>query len=278
MTNIISHAFAVVGLFVMGFGLLMLYGGFQNYRKLRLLVTSRVTPIRDLGVGLVHILGKAVGDNRLTSPLTRQPCFYYQVLVDHMPVKNQQTMCLRHTDHTKFYLQDASGKVLVDLHQAQLDVTQTFRAEIGPTAVFGPRRANVLSDRELCDYLARTNLQIQTELANTEGNVSLLPAEFSALDGRSHLSFTETCILADGEYNVLGTCLENPNPGGGEDRKLIARGPNKAAFVISNRAEPALEAQTKFGSYLLLAVGGLVFWFGLVLFNVDPRHFADWMR
>jgi hypothetical protein len=288
--SIISHAFAVVGVIVMGFGLLMLYGGFQNYRKHRLLKTSRVMPIRDVVGGLVHIVGKAVGENRLTSPLAWQPCFYYKVQVDNMPVNNQQTLCLRHTDHTQFYLQDASGKVRVDLHQAQLDITQTFRAEIGPKPLLGPPSANELSDHELWDYLVRTNAQIRSELANRggeatirawaspEGNVSLLSEDIAALEGRMHLCFTETCILADSEYNILGTCLENTNPSGEDGRKLIARGSNKDAFVISNRAEAVLEARTKSGSYLLLILGSLVICLGLVLYHIDPRHFVDSLR
>ena len=88
----------------------------------------------------------------------------------------------------------------------------------------------------------------------------------------------ETCILADGEYNILGTCLENLNPYGEHDRKLIARGPHKDAFVISNRTEAMLEARTKSGGYLLLILGSLVFCLGLMLYYVDPRHFVGSIR
>jgi hypothetical protein len=236
--------------------------------------------IRGLATGLVHILGKVVGEDRLTSPLTRQPCFYYQVLVEQWVTGGQHAgrwaMCLRHTEHRKFYLQDASGKVLVDLHQAQLDVTQTFQSTIRPAAAPGSGSANGHSEQELRDYLSRTNEQIRTEranrdeslpraLMNTEGSVSMLPADFSALDTPLHLRFTETCVLADRDYNILGTCLENPHPSGQEDRNMIARGQNKDPFLISCKAEPELEKSTKRTSYICFAVGGVIVSGGLAL-------------
>jgi hypothetical protein len=268
------------GLFVVGFGLLLLYGGFKNYRIFRLLGTSPIIAIRGLADGLVHILGKPAGDDRLTSPITRQACFYFQVLIENWVRSRtgpgEWTMCLRHTEHTKFYLQDGTGKVAVDLHQAQLDLTQTFQTEIGPTAAAGPSGASGPSDNELRDYLGRTNAQIHAQLdsrrestfqaiAHTEDSVSLLPADYSPRDGGPGLRFTETCLLADREYNILGTCLDNPNPSGEDDRKLIARGPKEATFLISCKVEAALEKQTKRGSYILLALGGVLAVAGLAL-------------
>lgn len=141
-----SHSFG--GLLVMGFGALLMYGAWQNYRKLRLLGAMPMMAIRSLSAGLVHILGKAVGEDRLMSPLARQPCLYYQVIIERPGGRRsgQWAMCLRHTEHRQFYLQDASGKVLIDLHQAQLDVTQTFQTTIRPATEPGPVGASGHSD------------------------------------------------------------------------------------------------------------------------------------
>lgn len=88
----------------------------------------------------------------------------------------------------------------------------------------------------------------------------MLPADFSALDTPLHLRFTETCVLADRDYNILGTCLENPHPSGEEDRKMIARGQNNDPFLISCKGEPELEKSTRRASYLCFAVGGARCW------------------
>jgi hypothetical protein len=268
------------GLIVVGIGLLLLYGGSTSYRKFRKLRTSPVIAIRCLADGLMHIFGKAVGQKPLTSPITRQSCFYYQVLVENwVPSRGgpgQWSMCLRHTEHTRFCLQDATGKVAVDLHQAQLDLTQTFQTEIGPAAATRPSGASGPSDSELRDYLCRSNAQIHSEfdsrgestlqaITHTEDSVSLLPADFSPRDDGRRLRFTESCLLAEREYNILGTCLDDPDSRDADARKLIARGPQEATFLISCKVEAELEKQTMRGSYVLLALGGVVALAGLAL-------------
>jgi hypothetical protein len=268
------------GLLVVGFGLLLLYGGLKNYRISRSLGTSPLIAIRSLADGLVHIVGKAVGEDRLTSPITRQPCFYYQVLIENwVPSRTgpgQWTMCLRQTEHRKFCLQDGTGKVAVDLHQALLDLTRTFQTELGRRTTADPSGASGPSDSELRDYLCRANAQIHAELdsrresrfqaiTHTEDSVSLLPADFSPRDGGPRLQFTENCLLAEREYNILGTCLDNPNPGDKDARKLIARGPTAATFLISCKAEPELEKQTKRSTYALYALGTVLVIAGVAL-------------
>ena len=268
------------GLLVVGFGLLLLYGALQNYRKLRALETAPRVAIRDLAGGLVHIFGKAVGEKPLSSPITRQSCFCYRVLIENwLPSRagpGQWSMCLRHTEHTRFSLQDGTGKVAVDLHQAQLDLSQTFQTEIGPGAAARPSGASGPSDSDLRDYLCRSNAQIHAELnsrcestfqaiTHTEDSVSLLPADVSPRDGGPRLRFTESCLLADREYNILGTCLDNPDSGDKDARKLITHGPKEATFLISCKVEAELETQTKRWTYIMLALGGGLAFAGLAL-------------
>jgi hypothetical protein len=269
------------GVFLVAIGLLMLYGARQNYRKLRALEASPIKPIRDLAAGLVHIIGKAAGSQTLTSPLSRHACFYYQVLVEKWVPRGggrgDWSMVMRHIDHASFDLQDETGRVAVDLHGAQLDLTQVFRREIeakGEPASIGGTGP---SGNDLRDYLVHINAQIHSDLAarhesvvhaltQTEGSVSLLPANFSPRDSGMRLRFTETCLLADQQYNILGTCIDNPNPGGGGERWLIARGAKQNTFLISCNAEPVLEKQTKRGIYLTLAVGIVLAALGVAVF------------
>jgi len=258
------------GLFLVAFGMLMFYGAQQNYRKLRALKSSPIKPIRDVAAGVAHIAGKAAGSQSLTSPLTRQACFYYQVLVEKWVPRGggrgDWSMVMRHIDHTRFNLRDETGEVAVDLHGAQLDLTQVFQRVIEPGGEPASIGGTGPSGNDLRDYLVRANAEIQSELAGrnesrihaltqTEGSVSLLPANFSPRDSGLRLRFTETCLLVDQQYNILGTCLDNPNPGVGGDRRLIARGPKQNTFLISCNAEPVLETQTKRAIYLTLAAG-----------------------
>jgi len=259
-----------VGLIIVAFGLLLLYGAYQNYRKLRALEKLPIMPIGEVAPGNVHITGKAVGAPVLTSPLTRRPCFYYRVLVESWAQSGNRSqnwsMCMRHIDHTNFYLQDGTGSVAVDLQGAQLDLTQVFQRAIEPGREPASIGGTGPSGNDLRDYLALTNAKIHADLAErqesviralaqAEGSVSLLPASFSPRDSGLRLRFTETCLLVDQECNVLGTCLDNPSPRDGHDRRLIARGQKQDIFSISCNAEAALEQQIKRGFYVTLAVG-----------------------
>lgn len=269
------------GLFLAAIGLLMLYGARQNYRKVRALETVTIKPIRDVAAGAVHVVGTAVGAQTLTSPLKGQPCFYYQVLVEKWVPggrgSGNWSMCMRHIDHTRFNLRDETGEVAVDLHGAQLDLTQVFQRAIEPGGEPASIGGTGPSGNDLRDYLVRANTEIQSELAarnesrihaltQTECSVSLLPADFSPQDSGVRLRFTETCLLADQQYNILGTCIDNPNPGADDDHRLIARGPKQNTFLISCNTEPVLEKQTLRGVYLTLAVGGVLTAVGLAIF------------
>ena len=269
------------GLFLVAFGLMLLYGARQNYRKVRALETVTIKPIRDVAAGAVHVVGTAVGAQTLTSPLKRQPCFYYQVLVEKWVPggsgSGNWSMCMRHIDRSNFDLQDETGRIAVDSHQAQLDLTQVFQRIIEPSGEPASLGGTGPSGDDLRDYLMQTNPQIRSNLAarhetvihalaQTEGSVSLLPADFSPRDSGVRLRFTETCLLADQQYNILGTCIDNPKPGGDDDRRLIARGPKQNTFLISCNTEPILEKQTLRGVYLTLAVGGVMVAVGLAIF------------
>lgn len=283
----------LAALIFLAFGLLLFYGGFQNYRKYRLLEDTPVMAIRSIPMGLVHIRGKATGDARLTSPLTRVPCFLYCVLVEEHSRQHGQdrwSLRLRHADKMNFYVEDATGKALVDSHLAELVLDETFAAETGPGAskasTLDPNlgASNNPSPAELLGYLAETNVKVHAELAaahkstlrattDMEHSVSLLPAGSGAEAenfASRRLRFKETCILPGRDYIILGTCAENPNAKGENDRNIIQKGQNERTFVISSKPELALEKQTRKGSVLLILIGGglMLISFALLLLDV----------
>ena len=166
----------LVGLVPLGMGMIVVYGAFLTYRKYRLLRSAPQMPIGSLATaGTVHIYGRAVGTERLTSPITRLPCFCYEVVVKaHSTGEGAEwAMLLHDIGHTKFQLQDATGKVTIDPHEAERELSQTFQAEIGPRAskkrTVDPALAwgNGPADGELLEYLHRTNAKIHAELSRS---------------------------------------------------------------------------------------------------------------
>jgi hypothetical protein len=70
-----------VPLVVVLFGILMFVLGFRIYRQYRIMADTPLMPVRSVPMGLVHVSGKSIGGNPLTTPLTQVPCYYYEVKV-----------------------------------------------------------------------------------------------------------------------------------------------------------------------------------------------------
>lgn len=78
---------------------------------------------------------------------------------------------------------------------------------------------------------------------------------------------TEYCILPDHDYNISGTCAENPTAKDLSDRNIIRKGTNERTYVISNQARSDSDVMLQRGSRLLIFGGGMVavFCLGLLL-------------
>lgn len=203
-----------------GMGIYWFFRGFQIYRKYRVLADTPEIPIRSIAMGLAEVYGKAKGDQLVWGPLTGTRCFFYQVLIEKW-VESKALSCWTHykTDAggTKFYLEDATGHVLVDAHGAECDLPQAGRFEVESGCVqreFGPSGPGV----GLEGYIAR-----------------------NCGSGSERHRLTESCILPGHRYDVTGTCTENPNSKEGHDRNLIKKGENEPTFLISWRSEKEIE-------------------------------------
>lgn len=269
-----------------GVGILLFILGFRTYREYRILEDTPLAPIRSIPMGLVHIHGKAMGEDRLSSPLTRTPCYYYNVQVEKWVRKDKDHEGWE-TFHTEsemrpFVLDDTTGKVQVDPAHAEFDVPKTFQGGIGPRAggkrfleptlgVPGP------TPQDLQGYLSQSSGKIGQALsslpvpgASVLGKVLEAEQQFEArgitfTDGGITLGtggpsfrFTEHCLIAGREGNIIGTCVENPSPKDEHDRNLIKKGQNEPTFLISLKGEKELEKSLRRKAFLLILVGAVV--------------------
>ena len=126
--------YSILGL---GAGIWIFFKGFREFRKYRVLADTPEIPIRSIPMGLVEIHGQAMkSDELLTSPVTRTDSCLYKIEIERW--KHNEKGSGGHWTHhrtdvqgTKFYLQDATGKVLVDPHDAELDLPQRAQREAG---------------------------------------------------------------------------------------------------------------------------------------------------
>jgi hypothetical protein len=260
-----SHSSDITVAAVVGFGagLFWFIKGFRVYREYRVLADTPEIPIRSVAMGLVEIHGKAAGQPTVLSPVTKTPCFFYKVDIERW-VRDKNGGHWSHAatqaEGARFYLEDTTGKVLVDAHGAEYDLIQTAKCETGRGMggslgrLFGGSRDSSLatgsgvSDADLLNY--------------AESVVSTGHASFS-FDGGSLLSdlargsvglglgsahryrLSEYCILPEHWYDVTGTCVENPEPKDEHDRNLIVKGQNEPTFLISWRSEKELKSKLR---------------------------------
>ena len=218
-----------------GAGLYCFVRGFFIYRRYRYLADTPELPIRSIPMGLVHVHGKALGEQVISSPVTRTPCVFYRVDIEENESRSEGHWSWRHykTDcaGVPFHLQDKSGKVRVDAYGAELDLPWSIRCQTGGT---GPIRG-------LLDLFQNwKSLTVPTFPASDE-DLRFYVGSLGPLSGDDY-RLTESCLLPGRWYDVLGTCAENPMAKDEHDCNMIVKGENEPTYLISFRSEYSHES------------------------------------
>jgi hypothetical protein len=235
-----------------GAGLFWFFKGFRVFREYRVLADTPEVPIRSVAMGLVEIHGQAKGRQTVLSPVTRTPCFFYKVDIERW-VRDKNGGHWSHAatraDGARFYLEDATGKVLVDAHGAECDLIQTAKREAGRGV--GISLGRLFSGSQDSTFATGSGVSDDDLLTYAEAVISAGHSTFSlsgggllsglAMGSAHRYRLSEYCILPDQSYDVAGTCVENPDPQDEHDRNMIVKGQNEPTFVISWRSEKELK-------------------------------------
>ncbi len=244
-----------------GAGIYWFFKGFRVYREYRVLADTPEMPIRSIAMGLVEIHGKAFSadDKLVNSPVTQTPCLFYKVDIERYERDSKGSGSWRHyktdANGSPFYLQDGTGKVLMDAHGAEYDLMQTARRETGTSAGRAFQRlfsdkgdqtlasGTVVSDESLIAYAESLASVGGSSVLGSLGGISLAGIARGGFGGSSSHRYrlTEYCVLPGHWYDVTGTCVENPSPKDEHDRNKIVKGQNEPTFLISWRSEAEIE-------------------------------------
>lgn len=168
---------AGIGLFVYGFRLL---------QRRRLILDTPFSKIRSAAMGMVEISGLAVGPYTMVAPITGRECFYFRTLVYEWKQRGKSKQWVKVAGeclHVPFFVDDNTGRMLIDPRGADLDLHRDFEQEFSDSffTTKEPAPANVR------DFLARhgvvTNNKIKVE---------------------------EFCIKPKNSLFALGTLTDNP--------------------------------------------------------------------
>lgn len=158
--NSLSVWFPLVCLIGLVGGPVAFYQGFRMLRFKRMILNTPLSRIHSASVGLVEVMGTPVGPHLLTAPVTGELCYYYRVQawqwVDTGKEHSWKSV-LDESLFVPFYLEDSTGRVLIDPKGAELDVHRSFSDEISASFfrtrdLLPPHLQNFLLKRGLIPY------------------------------------------------------------------------------------------------------------------------------
>jgi hypothetical protein len=159
--------------------------GFRVLQRRRLLLDTPFSKIRSASMGLVEVSGLAVGPYTLIAPITGRPCYYHRTLVWEFRQgtrKKEWVQIAGECAHVPFFIDDNTGRVLVDPRGADLDLHCDFKEKFCDSSF----SMNDLAPDSVRDFLARYGI--------VTGN---------------NLRVEEYCIKPKNSLFILGTLGEN---------------------------------------------------------------------
>jgi hypothetical protein len=219
--------------------------GYQQ--KYRLIGQTPVGPVGKIAPGFVHVRGTVACAEPLTSPLTQSPCCYYRTTIERLTRSSQGaasfTTIYSEPGAKAFYLDDGTGKVLVDPVGADYDVPQVFSTHLrndtpGLTlAVIDPAVANGMPpEQRLRDFVGQ-HASDQQGRVHVVGNPALEQRIADAMAAESTtFRLTEHCLFDKQTCSVLGTSDVNGGATNGAATR-IQKGTTSPTFVITNRSD-----------------------------------------
>ena len=116
----------------MAAGLYFFARGFGVLARRRLITSTPQSKIRSAAVGLVEVSGLAVGPHTVHAPISGLPCFYYRTIAwEHKDSgrSNDWQKVAEEILYLPFFLDDGTGKLLIDPRGAELDLHRDVRHE-----------------------------------------------------------------------------------------------------------------------------------------------------
>lgn len=277
VTNILVPAAIAIGL-----GAVLFLWGLKLRRDSRMVAQIPELPIGNVAPGAVHVHGRSGGDHRLLSPISGVPCYYYNVQIEKWVKQGDQERWepfKKETGQNNFYLADGAAQVLIDPQNAEFDLAPTLLAEIGPKSAhyckidpstgmrwlsenqlhaaliadWGQARAAVQSIGGAVGKAADKVLAVGEKMA--EWNVQTTIEGVTLNPGMVGESFRirETCLLADRDYSVIGTCEQNQ-----QDGKVIRKGAATPTFLISAKTGQQLEKSLQTRATVMMIAGAVL--------------------
>jgi len=101
----------------------MFFRGFGLLRRKLLIQSVPSSTVRSAALGLVEVSGTATGPYSVISPLSKTECYFYRAILPRHG-DCQETLCV------PFFLDDGTGKLLIDPRGAETDLQPSFSEDV----------------------------------------------------------------------------------------------------------------------------------------------------
>lgn len=129
--TVIATRLGIVLLAILGFvlGIEMFFNGFRVLRRKWLIENTPTSTVRGAAIGQVEVCGKIAGPYTLISPLSVLDCYFYKAMAwqsegsgerREWKSAGEEVLC------APFFVEDDTGRMLVDPRGAEIDVPKDF--------------------------------------------------------------------------------------------------------------------------------------------------------
>lgn len=129
-----NNHLTLMACFAAAAGLCLFLLGFQLFARKQSLGHISSSTVLNAASGLTAISGMAVGPHTLSAPITGRSCYLYQTTAWQQSESGRKRKWEKVAEeilHLPFFVEDATGQLLVEPLGAELDLDQDFRQEYG---------------------------------------------------------------------------------------------------------------------------------------------------
>lgn len=201
------------------FGLILFIKGFIWLKQKRLIENMPTSKVRSIAMGLVEIFGKVAPSKILKSPFSNKDCVYYKYTIEEYrrTGKHSRWVTVKKGEEVvHFYLEDDTGKVLIDPKGANVDIPLDFQFNSG----LGKDPPLLIKQ-----FLKSNNMGFETFLGINKT-----------------MRYTEYFISPNDKLYIMGTAGDNPFVKEGTAKKgvddvMIQKGKDEKFYYITDKPE-----------------------------------------
>lgn len=167
-------------------GIGLFFYGFKLLQRRRLILDTPFSKIRSAAMGMVEVSGQAVGPYTMIAPITARPCYYYRTLVWEYKQRGKNREWVKVAGecmHVPFFVDDNTGRLLVDPRGADLDLHCDF-------------------EEQFCDSFFTVKESAPENVRQFLGRHGIVT--------NNKIKVQEYCIKPKNSLFILGTLGENP--------------------------------------------------------------------